>query len=40
LGVTALGTDVSTARTRAYEAVDSIDWPAGFNRSDIAWRAL
>ena len=40
LGVTALGTDVATARTRAYEAVDSINWPGGFNRSDIAWRAL
>ena len=25
---------------RAYAAVDRIDWPGGFCRRDIAWRAL
>ena len=25
---------------RAYEAVDRIDWPEGFCRRDIGWRAL
>jgi len=28
------------AQTRAYEAVDVIDWPGGFCRRDIGWRAL
>ncbi|MBF0325136.1 phosphoribosylamine--glycine ligase [Magnetospirillum moscoviense] len=40
LGVTAIGTDVATARERAYLAVDALDWPQGFCRRDIAWRAL
>jgi phosphoribosylamine--glycine ligase len=40
LGVTAFATTVRQARTNAYEAVDSIDWPQGFCRRDIAWRAL
>ncbi len=40
LNVSASGPDVVTARTRAYGAVDAIDWPEGFCRSDIAWRAL
>ena len=40
LGVTALGADIAAARDRAYEAVDVIDWPAGFCRRDIGWRAL
>ncbi len=40
LGVTALGADVAAARERAYEAVDKIDWPEGFCRRDIGWRAL
>jgi phosphoribosylamine--glycine ligase len=40
LNVTALGTDVREARARAYEAVSLIDWPEGFCRTDIAWRAL
>jgi len=35
LGVTALGKDLSTARDRAYGAVDKIDWPEGFCRRDI-----
>jgi phosphoribosylamine--glycine ligase len=40
LGVTALGRDVAEAQARAYEAVDVIDWPDGFCRRDIGWRAL
>lgn len=39
LGVTALGADVAEAQRRAYEAVDKIDWPEGFCRRDIGWRA-
>ena len=40
LGVTALGDNVSAAQTRAYEAVDMVDWPDGFCRRDIGWRAI
>jgi phosphoribosylamine--glycine ligase len=40
LGVTALGDTVALARTLAYEAVDRIDWPGGFCRRDIGWRAI
>ena len=40
LGVTALGEDVAQAQERAYKAIDLIDWPSGFFRSDIGWRAL
>ena len=40
LGITALGDGVSQARDRAYKAVNAIDWPGGFYRSDIGWRAL
>ncbi len=40
LNVTATGPDIAEARRRAYEAVDLIDWPEGFCRRDIAWRAL
>jgi len=40
LGVTALGETVAEAQKRAYEAVDAIDWPGGFCRRDIAWRAV
>lgn len=40
LNVTAVGADVREARSRAYEAVSLIDWPEGFCRTDIAWRAL
>ena len=35
LGVTATGADLAEARTRAYAAVDRIDWPEGFCRRDI-----
>ena len=40
LGVTALGPDAATAQGKAYEAVDVIDWPGGFCRRDIGWRAV
>lgn len=40
LNVTALGDSVSEAQRRAYAAVDAIDWPQGFCRRDIGWRAL
>ena len=40
LGVTALGSSVAEAQARAYAAVDRIDWPDGFCRRDIGWRAV
>lgn len=40
LGVTAKGKDVEEARDRAYLAVEEINWPGGFYRRDIGWRAL
>lgn len=40
LGVTARGKDIAEAKARAYSAVDKIDWPGGFCRRDIGWRAL
>ncbi|MGC2855523.1 phosphoribosylamine--glycine ligase [Novispirillum sp. DQ9] len=40
LGVTALGKTVTEAQARAYQAVDALDWPEGFCRRDIGWRAV
>jgi phosphoribosylamine--glycine ligase len=40
LNVTATAPTLKEAVARAYEAVDRIDWPDGFCRRDIAWRAL
>lgn len=40
LGVAASGESVRQARDRAYDAISKIDWPQGFFRRDIAWRAL
>ena len=40
LNVTALGSTVAEAQKRAYAAVDRIDWPEGFCRRDIGWRAI
>ncbi|MGI9477171.1 MAG: phosphoribosylamine--glycine ligase [Hyphomicrobiaceae bacterium] len=40
LSVTARGLSVAEAQTRAYEAVGRIDWPQGFCRRDIGWRAI
>ena len=40
LGVTAMGDSVGEAQKKAYQAVDLIDWPEGFCRRDIGWRAI
>ncbi len=40
LGVTASGATVKQAQERAYQAIAKIDWPDGFCRSDIGWRAV
>jgi phosphoribosylamine--glycine ligase len=40
LNVTAIGETLKDAVARAYMAIDLIDWPSGFCRRDIAWRAL
>ncbi|EJF85788.1 phosphoribosylamine--glycine ligase [Candidatus Bartonella washoeensis] len=40
LNITATGENVTQAQKRAYEAVDCIDWPEGFVRRDIGWRAI
>ena len=40
LGVTASGVDLREAKGKCYRAVKLIDWPEGFCRSDIGWRAL
>ena len=38
--VVASGGRVLNATARAYALVDSVDWPGGFCRRDIGWRAL
>ncbi len=40
LGIAAVGGDVQEAQRRAYQAVDALDWPEGFCRRDIGWRAV
>ena len=40
LNICARGKDIAQARERAYAAIKKIDWPGGFNRTDIGWRAL
>jgi phosphoribosylamine--glycine ligase len=40
LTVSALGADIGEARSRAYMAIDTIDWPEGNCRRDIGWRAM
>ena len=40
LGLTARGATLAEARDRAYAMVDAVDWPEGFCRRDIGWRAL
>ena len=40
LGIVGLGDTIAQAQTRAYEGVAKIDWPDGFNRNDIGWRAI
>ena len=40
LNVSALGKTVAEAQARAYAAIDRINWPQGFCRRDIGWRAI
>ncbi len=40
LAATGRGANLAEARDRAYALVDGIDWPEGFHRRDIGWRAL
>lgn len=40
LNVCAEGDDIAEARERAYGAIRKIDWPGGFCRGDIGWRAM
>ncbi len=40
LNVTARAATVSEAREKAYAAIERIDWPDGFYRKDIGWRAI
>jgi phosphoribosylamine---glycine ligase len=40
LNVTARGSTLREAHDAAYAMVDRVDWPGGFCRRDIGWRAL
>jgi phosphoribosylamine--glycine ligase len=40
LNVTARGRTIAEARDATYAAIAKIDWPEGFYRKDIGWRAL
>lgn len=40
LGICAKAASFETARTQAYNTIDTIDWPQGFYRRDIGWRAV
>ncbi|MBO21461.1 MAG: phosphoribosylamine--glycine ligase [Rhodospirillaceae bacterium] len=40
LNVTARGPSIAEAQANAYAAVDAVDWPNGFCRRDIGWRAV
>jgi phosphoribosylamine--glycine ligase len=40
LNITASGATIGEAQAKAYEAVGRIDWPEGFCRRDIGWRAV
>ncbi|MDF3854312.1 phosphoribosylamine--glycine ligase [Paracoccus sp. P2] len=40
LAATGRGATLAEAHARAYALVDGIDWPEGFCRRDIGWRAL
>ena len=40
LNVSANGKTVREAQARAYDAIARIDWPDGFCRKDIGWRAI
>ncbi len=40
LNITTRGQTLEEARNRAYENIKTVDWPEGFYRTDIGWRAL
>ena len=40
LNVTAMAKTVTEAQRKVYEAIDRLDWPEGFCRRDIGWRAV
>jgi phosphoribosylamine--glycine ligase len=40
LGVVGTGASVKEATDAAYSGVDAIEWPGGFVRRDIGWRAI
>ncbi|WP_146587590.1 phosphoribosylamine--glycine ligase [Puniceibacterium confluentis] len=40
LNATARGATLQEARDRAYALLDQVNWPGGFCRDDIGWRAL
>jgi phosphoribosylamine---glycine ligase len=40
LDVSAVGRNAEEATSRAYRAIQKIDWPEGFHRNDIGWRSL
>ncbi|MCP5364789.1 MAG: phosphoribosylamine--glycine ligase [Hyphomicrobiales bacterium] len=40
LGVTARAGSIEDAQKAAYRAIDAIDWPEGYCRRDIGWRAI
>ena len=40
LNVTASGATIAEAQARAYAGVAAINWPGGFCRRDIGWRAI
>ncbi len=40
LNIVGRGATTEEAQTIAYEAIAKIDWPEGFYRSDIGWRAI
>ncbi|RMG91976.1 MAG: phosphoribosylamine--glycine ligase [Zetaproteobacteria bacterium] len=40
LGVTALGDTVREAQQTVYRALGHLDWPGGYYRTDIGWRAI
>ncbi|WP_411818935.1 phosphoribosylamine--glycine ligase [Hyphococcus formosus] len=40
LNISATGATIDEAVERAYAGIAAIDWPQGFYRKDIAWRAL
>lgn len=40
LNVVAYGPTIKDAQRKSYQAVDAIEWPEGFCRRDIGWRAV